>query len=75
MSEEELLAGDDVIHGGLEYVFEPCETQESLLTDHYIKDPKRELASLECVESRWDRTSNALPHAEKSSSSRRSNEL
>lgn len=37
MSEEELLAGDDMIHGEAAYVFGPCEAHEHLLAGHYIK--------------------------------------
>lgn len=37
MSEEELLAGDDMIHGEAAYVMGPCEAHEHLLAGHYIK--------------------------------------
>jgi Amt family ammonium transporter len=37
MSEEELLAGDDMIHGEAAYVLGPCEAHEHLLAGHYIK--------------------------------------
>ncbi len=37
MSEEQLLAGDDAIHGEAAYVFGPCEAHEELLAGHYIK--------------------------------------
>ena len=37
MSEEQLLAGDDMIHGEAAYVFGPCEAHEHLLAGHYIK--------------------------------------
>jgi ammonium transporter, Amt family len=37
MSEAELLAGDDAIHGEAAYVLGPCEAHEHLLAGHYIK--------------------------------------
>jgi Amt family ammonium transporter len=37
MSEEQLLAGDDMIHGEAAYVLGPCEAHEHLLAGHYIK--------------------------------------
>lgn len=37
MSEEELLAGDDMIHGEAAYVLGPCEAHEHLLAGNYIK--------------------------------------
>jgi len=37
MSEEELLAGDDMIHGEAAYVLGPCEAHEHLLAGHYMK--------------------------------------
>ena len=37
MSEDQLLAGDDAIHGEAAYVLGPCEAQEHLLAGHYIK--------------------------------------
>lgn len=37
MSEEQLLVGDDMIHGEAAYVFGPCEAHEHLLAGHYIK--------------------------------------
>jgi Amt family ammonium transporter len=37
MSEDELLAGDDAIHGEAAYVLGPSEAQEHLLAGHYIK--------------------------------------
>jgi len=36
MSEAELLAGDDAIHGEAAYVLGPCEAHEHLLAGHYI---------------------------------------
>jgi Amt family ammonium transporter len=37
MTEAELLAGDDAIHGEAAYVLGPCEAHEHLLAGHYIK--------------------------------------
>jgi len=37
MTEEELLAGDDAIHGEAAYVLGPCEAHEHLLAGHYTK--------------------------------------
>jgi Amt family ammonium transporter len=37
MSEAELLAGDDAVHGEAAYVLGPCEAHEHLLAGHYIK--------------------------------------
>jgi Amt family ammonium transporter len=37
MTEEELIAGDDMIHGEAAYVMGPCEAHEHLLAGHYIK--------------------------------------
>jgi Amt family ammonium transporter len=37
MSEEQLLVGDDMIHGEAAYVFGPCEAHEHLLPGQYIK--------------------------------------
>jgi Amt family ammonium transporter len=37
MSEEQLIAGDDMVHGEAAYVFGPCEAHEHLLAGHYIK--------------------------------------
>lgn len=37
MSEEELLAGDDMIHGEAAYVLGPCGAHEHLLAGHYLK--------------------------------------
>lgn len=37
MSEDELLAGSDMIHGEAPYVLGPCEAHEQLLAGHYIK--------------------------------------
>ena len=37
MTEEQLLAGDDMIHGEAAYVMGPCEAHEHLLAGHYIK--------------------------------------
>ena len=37
MTEEQLLAGDDMIHGEAAYVLGPCEAHEHLLAGHYIK--------------------------------------
>lgn len=35
MSEKDLLAGDDAIHGEVPYVLGPCEAHEHLLSGHY----------------------------------------
>jgi Amt family ammonium transporter len=40
MSEEQLLAGDDMIHGEAAYVLGPCEAHEHLLAEHYSKRPE-----------------------------------
>jgi ammonium transporter, Amt family len=37
MSEAELLAGDDAIHGEAAYVLGPCEAHDHLIAGHYIK--------------------------------------
>ena len=37
MTEAELLAGDDMVHGEAAYVLGPCEAHEHLLAGHYIK--------------------------------------
>jgi Amt family ammonium transporter len=37
MSDEELEAGDDMIHGEAAYVLGPCEAHEHLLAGNYIK--------------------------------------
>jgi Amt family ammonium transporter len=38
MTEEELLAGDDAVHGEAAYVFGPCDAHESLLHSHeYVR--------------------------------------
>jgi len=37
MSEEQLLAGDNMIHGEAAYVLGPCEAHEHLLAGQYIK--------------------------------------
>lgn len=37
MSEAELLAGSDMIHGEAAYVLGPCEAHEQLLAGHYIR--------------------------------------
>ena len=37
MSEEELLAGDAMVHGEAPYVLGPCEAHEHLLAGHYIR--------------------------------------
>jgi Amt family ammonium transporter len=37
MSEAELLAGSNMIHGEAAYVFGPCEAHEQMLAGHYIK--------------------------------------
>jgi Amt family ammonium transporter len=37
MTEEELLAGDDMIHGEAAYVLGPCEAHEHLLAGHYVR--------------------------------------
>jgi Amt family ammonium transporter len=37
MSEEQLLIGDDLIHGEAAYVLGPCEAHEHLLAGNYIK--------------------------------------
>jgi Amt family ammonium transporter len=37
MSEAELLAGSDMIHGEAAYVLGPCEAHEQLLAGYYIK--------------------------------------
>jgi Amt family ammonium transporter len=37
MTEEQLLAGDDAIHGEAAYVLGPCEAHDNLLSGHYIK--------------------------------------
>lgn len=37
MSEEELLAGSNMVHGESAYVLGPCEAHEQLLAGQYIK--------------------------------------
>ncbi|KUJ16473.1 ammonium transporter [Mollisia scopiformis] len=37
MSEEQMEAGDDMIHGEAAYVLGPCEAHEHLLAGHYVK--------------------------------------
>lgn len=37
MSEEQLLVGDDAVHGEAAYVFGPTEIHEHLLAGHYVK--------------------------------------
>jgi len=37
MSEAELLAGDDAVHGEAAYVLGPCEAHDPLLGDHFMK--------------------------------------
>jgi ammonium transporter, Amt family len=37
MSDEMLMAGDDMVHGEAAYVLGPCEAHEHLLAGHYIK--------------------------------------
>ncbi|RDW80414.1 hypothetical protein BP5796_05112 [Coleophoma crateriformis] len=37
MSEEELLAGDSMVHGEAAYVLGPCEAHEHLLAGHYLR--------------------------------------
>lgn len=37
MSDEELMAGDDMIHGEAAYVLGPCVAHEHLLAGHYIQ--------------------------------------
>ena len=37
MSEEQLLAGDDMIHGEAAYVLGPCEAHEHLMAGNYVK--------------------------------------
>ena len=37
MSEEELIAGSDMIHGEAAYVLGPCEAHDNLLAGHYIR--------------------------------------
>jgi len=37
MTEAELLAGDDMVHGEAAYVLGPCEAHEHLIAGHYIK--------------------------------------
>jgi ammonium transporter, Amt family len=46
MSEEQLLAGDDMIHGESAYVLGPCEAHEHLLAGHYIKRSDTESGNL-----------------------------
>lgn len=36
MSEEELLAGDMMVHGEAAYVLGPCEAHENLVAGHYM---------------------------------------
>jgi ammonium transporter, Amt family len=47
MSEEELLAGSDMIHGEAPYVFGPCEAHEHLVAGHYVKRPEAGPGELE----------------------------
>jgi Amt family ammonium transporter len=37
MTEEQLLAGDDIIHGEAAYVLGPCDAHGHLLAGHYTK--------------------------------------
>jgi Amt family ammonium transporter len=37
MTEEQLIHGDDMIHGEAAYVLGPCEAHEHLLAGHSIK--------------------------------------
>lgn len=37
MTDEELMVGDDMIHGEAAYVLGPCEAHEHLLAGHYIR--------------------------------------
>lgn len=37
MSEEELLAGDSMVHGEAAYVLGPCEAHEHLMAGHYLQ--------------------------------------
>lgn len=37
MSEEELAAGSDMIHGEAAYVLGPCEAHEHLLAGNYVR--------------------------------------
>ncbi|TVY22223.1 Ammonium transporter 3 member [Lachnellula hyalina] len=37
MSDEELMAGDDMVHGEAAYALGPCEAHEHLLAGHYVK--------------------------------------
>lgn len=37
MSEDQLLAGSDMIHGEAAYTLGPCEAHEQLLAEHHVK--------------------------------------
>jgi Amt family ammonium transporter len=37
MTEEELIAGSDLIHGEAAYVLGPCEAHEHLLAGNYVR--------------------------------------
>jgi Amt family ammonium transporter len=37
MTEDELLAGSEMVHGEVPYTFESCEAHAKLLAGHYIK--------------------------------------